>query len=90
MIDLARKILFHDKLRFAITLSGVGLSVALVLVQTGLFFGLLDNASCTIDHMDADVWVAAKNTPNIDFGGTFPDTLVNRVRSVDGVHAPTT
>src|SRR3954462_4075270 len=35
--------------------------------------------------MDADVWVAARNTPNIDFGGTFPDTLVNRVRSVDGV-----
>jgi putative ABC transport system permease protein len=85
MIDLARKILFHDKLRFAITLSGVGLSVALVLVQTGLFFGLLDNASCTIDHMDADVWIAARNTPNIDFGSTFPDTLVNRVRSVDGV-----
>jgi len=85
MIDLARKILFHDKLRFLITVCGVGFSVALVLVQTGLFLGLLDNASVTIDNLDAEVWVAARNTPNIDFARTLPDTLVNRVRSVDGV-----
>jgi putative ABC transport system permease protein len=85
MIDLASKILLHDKLRFAITVTGVGFAVALVLVQTGLFLGLLDNASVTIDHLDAEVWVAAKNTPNIDFARTFSDAYVNRVRSVDGV-----
>src|SRR5437016_9884712 len=85
MIDLARKILLYDKLRFLITVCGVGFSVALVLVQTGLFLGLLDNASTTIDHMDADVWVAAKNTPNIDFARTFPDTYVYRVRAIHGV-----
>jgi putative ABC transport system permease protein len=85
MIDLARKILLYDKLRFAITITGVGFAVALVLVQTGLFLGLLDNASITIDHLDAEVWVAAKNTPNIDFARTFSDSYVNRVRSVDGV-----
>jgi putative ABC transport system permease protein len=85
MIDLARKILLYDKLRFFITVCGVGFAVALVLVQTGLFLGLLDNASITIDHMDADIWVAAKNTPNIDFARTFSDEYVNRVRSVDGV-----
>src|SRR3954447_13913619 len=85
MIDLARKILLYDKLRFIITVCGVGFAVALVLVQTGLFLGLLDNASITIDHMDAEVWVAAKNTPNIDFARTFSDQYVNRVRSVDGV-----
>src|SRR4051812_46822926 len=85
MIDLARKILLHDKLRFLITVCGVGFSVALVLVQSGLFLGLLDNASVTIDHMDADIWVAAKNTPNIDFARTFPDTYVYRVRAINGV-----
>ena len=85
MIDLARKILLYDKLRFLITVAGVGFAVALVLVQTGLFLGLLDNASITIDHLDAEVWVAAKNTPNIDFARTFSDAYVNRVRSVDGV-----
>jgi putative ABC transport system permease protein len=85
MIDLARKILLYDKLRFCITVCGVGFAVALVLVQTGLFLGLLDNASITIDHLDADVWVLAKNTPNIDFARTFSDSYVNRVRSVEGV-----
>src|SRR5437016_14629177 len=85
MIDLARKILLYDKLRFIITVCGVGFAVALVLVQTGLFLGLLDNASITIDHLDAEIWVAAKNTPNIDFARTFSDAYVTRVRSVEGV-----
>jgi len=85
MIDLARKILFHDKLRFAITLCGVAFAVALVLVQGGLFMGLLDNASISIDRLDADLWITARNTPNIDFTNTFPDTYVHRVRSIDGV-----
>jgi putative ABC transport system permease protein len=85
MIDLARKILLYDKLRFLITVCGVGFSVALVLVQTGLFLGLLDNASTTINHMAADIWVAAKNTPNIDFARPFSDTYVNRIRSIEGV-----
>jgi putative ABC transport system permease protein len=85
MVDLARKILFHDKLRFLITVSGVGFAVTLVLVQAGMFLGLMDNATCTIDNMDADIWVVAKNTPNIDFARTFSDSYVNLVRSVDGV-----
>jgi putative ABC transport system permease protein len=85
VIDLASKILLYDKLRFLITVCGVGFSVALVLVQTGLFLGLLDNASTTIDHLRADIWVAAKNTPNIDFARPFPDSYVNRIRSIPGV-----
>ena len=85
MVDLARKILFYDRLRFIITVAGVGFAVTLVLVQTGLFLGLMDNAASAVDHMDADVWVAAKNTPNIDFARAFPDTYVNQVRAIDGV-----
>jgi putative ABC transport system permease protein len=79
MVDLASKLLFYDKLRFIITVSGVGFAVTLVLL------GLMDNASATIDHMDAEVWVAARNTPNIDFARTFPDSYVNEVRSIPGV-----
>lgn len=85
MVDLARKILFYDRLRFVITVAGVGFAVTLVLVQTGLFLGLMDNAASAVDHMDADVWVAAKNTPNIDFARAFPDTYVEQVRAIDGV-----
>ena len=85
MVDLATKSLLHDKLRFLITVSGVAFAVTLVFVQVGLFLGLMDNASLTIEHLDADLWVTSHNTPNIDFAHTFPDMAVHRVRSIAGV-----
>jgi putative ABC transport system permease protein len=85
MVDLARKILLHDKTRFLITVSGVGFAVTLVFVQVGLFRGLLSNASLTIERIDADLWVTARNTPNVDFSNAFPEMLVQRVRSISGV-----
>ena len=85
MVDLARKNLLHDKLRFLITVSGVAFAVTLVFVQVGLLAGLLDNASITIEHLKADLWVTPHNTPNIDFAQTFSDTAVQRVRSIPGV-----
>lgn len=85
MVDLALKMVLDDKTRFAITVTGVGFAVALVLVQVGLFFGLLENASITIDRLDADLWVTARNTPNVDFANPFPESYVQRVRSIPGV-----
>ncbi len=84
-VDLATKSLLHDKLRFVITVSGVAFAVTLVFVQVGLFLGLIDNASLTIEQIDADLWVTSHNTPNVDFAHTFPETYVKRVRSVPGV-----
>jgi putative ABC transport system permease protein len=85
MVDLAIKTLLHDKLRFAITVAGVAFAVALIVFQLGLFLGLLENASTEIDHANADLWVTSKNCANIDFGLTFPETRVDRLRSIVGV-----
>lgn len=85
MVDLARKILLHDRLRFLITVSGVAFAVTLVLVQVGLFRGILSLASITIEKADADLWVTSRNTANVDFSGTFSAHYVHRVRSVPGV-----
>jgi putative ABC transport system permease protein len=85
VVDLATKSLLHDKLRFLITVSGVAFAVTLVFVQVGLFLGLMDNASLTIEHLNADLWVTSHNTANVDFAHTFPDTYVHRVRSIPGV-----
>lgn len=85
MVSLARRNLLHDRLRFAITIAGVAFAVTLVFVQVGLFLGLLENASVTIENIDADLWVTSRNTPNVDFAHTFPETYVQRVRSVPGV-----
>ena len=48
MWTLARKLLFHDRLRFAVAIAGVSVSVMLVLVQVGLYFGFMDTASSVI------------------------------------------
>ena len=85
MVSLARKNLLHDRMRFAITLAGVAFAVTLVLVQVGLFMGLLAKATVTIEHANAELWVTSKETPNIDFAHTFPETRVLRVRGVPGV-----
>jgi len=85
MVDLALKMLLHDKLKFFITVAGVAFAVTLVLVQVGLFLGLLDNATVTIDNTNADLWVTSKETPNIDFAHLFPESMINRVRSTPGV-----
>jgi putative ABC transport system permease protein len=85
MVSLARKNLLHDRMRSAITIAGVAFAVTLVLVQVGLFMGLLDKATTTIEHSSADIWVTSRETPNVDFAHTFPETTVLRVRGVDGV-----
>ena len=85
MIDLALKMLLDEKARFAATVMGVGFAAALVLIQVGIFFGLLENASITIDRLDADLWVTSRNAPNVDFGNPFPEGYVHRVRSIPGV-----
>jgi putative ABC transport system permease protein len=85
MVDLARKNMLHDKLRFIITVSGVAFAVMLVLFQVGLFLGLLSNATVTIENLGAELWVTSRNTPNVDFAHTFPESRVERVRSTPGV-----
>ena len=62
MVHLATKILLDDKTRFLTTVSGVAFAVMLVIVQVGIFLGMLESASITIERLDADLWVSAKNT----------------------------
>jgi putative ABC transport system permease protein len=85
MVDLGLKTLLYDKVRFLITVSGVAFAVTLVLVQVGLFVGLLDNSTITIRKLDADLWITSKNSPNLDFVHQFPESNLYRARSVKGV-----
>jgi len=85
MVDLGLKTLLYDKVRFLITVSGVAFAVTLVLVQVGLFVGLLDNSTITIRKLDADLWITSKNSPNLDFVHQFPESNLYRARAVPGV-----
>ena len=85
MFSIARKILLHDRIKFAIAAAGVSVSVLLVLVQVGLYFGFMENASTIIDHATADIWVSAKANDNFDRTGTLDDRAFYRVLDTPGV-----
>ena len=85
MVSIARKNLFHDKIRFLIALAGIQLSVLLITIQVGVFLRFLTNASVLIDNATADIWITAKNLQNFDFGRPFSEKKVYQARNVPGV-----
>jgi putative ABC transport system permease protein len=85
MWKLARKLLLHDRLRFAVAIAGVSVSVMLVLVQVGLYFGFMDTASAVIDASTADLWVAKRGNESFEFATPFDERALYRVASVPGV-----
>src|SRR5215510_6892797 len=85
MWNLARKLLFHDRLRFAVAIAGVSISVMLVLVQVGLYFGFMDTASSLIDASRADIWVGKKSNESFEFATPFDERAFYKVSSVPGV-----
>jgi multidrug efflux pump subunit AcrA (membrane-fusion protein) len=50
MASLARRNLFHDKVRLAVALTGVVFAVVLITVQLGLFVGFATTTSNIIDN----------------------------------------
>ena len=85
MWNLARKLLLHDRLRFAVAIAGVSVSVMLVLVQVGLYYGFMDTASSIIDASKADLWVGKKGNESFEFATPFDERAYYRVSSVPGV-----
>ena len=47
---LARRNLFHDKVRFAVTLTGIVFALVLIIIQFGLFLGFTTTTSNNIDR----------------------------------------
>jgi putative ABC transport system permease protein len=83
--NLARKILFHDRIKFAVASAGVSISVLLVMVQIGMYQGFMHNASNLIDHSPADVWVVGEANENFDFAAPIDERTYYRVAEVEGV-----
>jgi len=54
---LARRNLFHDGVRFTVTLTGIVFALVLIIIQFGLFLGFTTTTSNNIDHSNADLWV---------------------------------
>jgi len=85
MPPLAQRNLFHDKVRLAVTLTGIVFSVVLIVVQLGLFIGFTTATSNLIDHSGADLWITSKNVPYVEQGVAFSERKLTQVRAVPGV-----
>ena len=85
MISIAWKNLLHSRVKFVMTILGVSFATVLVLVQGGIYLGLVESASTIVSNSEGDLWITPKNLVNIDFGYAISPTRLNRVRATKGV-----
>jgi putative ABC transport system permease protein len=85
MPPLARRNLFHDRIRLVVTLTGIAFSVVLMAVQWGLFRGFSTSTTGLIDHSGADLWVTAKNTAYLEQAVPFNERKYYQVLATPGV-----
>src|SRR5208282_2524369 len=85
MPPLAERNLFHDRVRLAVTLTGVVFAVVLIVVQLGLYVGFSRTTTALVDMSCADLWVVSKNVPYIEQGIPFSERKLYAVRATPGV-----
>jgi putative ABC transport system permease protein len=85
MLTLARRNLFHDKMRLAVTLTGVVFAVVLIVIELGLFVGFTRTTSALIDHSGVDLWVTSNHVPYLELGVPLNERKFYQVEAVPGV-----
>src|SRR5215467_2890427 len=85
MPPLARRNLFHDKVRLTVTVTGIVFAVVLIVVELGLFAGFTSTTSSLVDHSGADLWVTSKHVPYVELGVPFSERKLYQVRALPGV-----
>lgn len=85
MPPLAQRNLLHDKVRLAVTLTGVVFAVVLIVVELGLFVGFTVTTSSIIDRSGVDFWIVSKHTPYIEQGSAFSERKLYKVLATPGV-----
>lgn len=86
VVDLARRNLFQDKLRFAISAGGVALAITLILVLNGMFVGMNRQISAYLDNTPVELVVSqAKIKTFLGANSRIPLSVVSEVAKVAGV-----
>jgi putative ABC transport system permease protein len=85
MPPLARRNLFHDKVRLAVTVTGIVFAVVLIVVELGLFVGFTQTTSGLVDNSNADLWITSKHVPYVELGVPFSERKLYQARAVPGV-----
>ena len=85
IIRIALRNLLHDRVRLAVTLTGVVFAVVLIAVQGGLFVGFTRATTCVIDNTEAEIWVASRGVRNFDVTHPLPPRKFHQILGVPGV-----
>jgi putative ABC transport system permease protein len=85
MTLLAVRNLLHDRVRLAVTLTGIIFALVLIAVQFGLFLGFMETSSNIVQRSGVDLWVTAPGIPHVNGGSVQPERRRYQVLSVPGV-----
>ena len=85
-MNLAVRDIRHNAGRFVFTTVGIGMLLMIVLGMSGIYRGLIHEATLLVDRIGADLWVVQGDTrgPFAEIS-RIPATLEDRVRAVPGV-----
>src|SRR5262249_10824674 len=84
---LALRNLLHDRVRLAVTLTGIVFSVVLSAIQLGLFVGFTRATSDLIRQSGADVWALSAGVTHLESAVPFLDAQRYRTLATPGVAA---
>ncbi len=87
MSKLAWRNLYHDKVRFGVTLTGIVFAIVLIIVQIGLFLGFTTTTSNNIDHSNVDLWIVSKGVTYFDGGSPFSERKLYQALATPGVES---
>lgn len=83
MLLVARKNLFSERVRLAISVGGVALSVFLIGILLALFRGWSEQVGGFVENTPADLWVASDGTTDFIYASSVvPDALAGRLKLV--------
>ena len=85
MASLAIKNLFHEKVRLAVTLTGIVFSIILTAVQLGIFQGFIAASTDLIGQSRADLWITSKNVTHVEQPVAFSERKLYQVLRIEGV-----
>ena len=85
VFTLASRNLFQDRLRFVASLIGIVLSVVLVMVQMGLYFGFGRMITTMIDHVSTDLWIVSAGANCFEDLSLLSTGMQKRLLAIDGV-----
>lgn len=85
MFRLALRMLFGDRSKYLLLVSGITFATVLMAFSASLFCGLMSWTYATLRNVRAPIWVADPKVEQVNDTKPLRDTDVPRVRSVEGV-----